>query len=247
MTKIFYFSGTGNSKAIAQGIAERLGGAEVVPITRAACKPVEAGCRVGIVSPVYFLDLPDIVSDFVSRLSLPPGTPAFGVVNMGMMDGNSLDHLRRLLLGRGAASFAGYRIQMPDNSVAFETKPEEIPVILKKSPDEIARVAANIAASGSGELCPRKSLNSVMSGATTFYCNSFLGFKKISADASCVGCGVCAKACPVGNIEMIDGKPVWKDGCESCFACIHRCPKKAVGFRRMNRAKLNQYVHPSLT
>ena len=54
------------------------------------------------------------------------------------------------------------------------------------------------------------------------------------ADASfrvkdaCAGCGTCAKVCPVGNIEIADGKPVWRHHCETCYACYQWCPNEAI-------------------
>ena len=51
----------------------------------------------------------------------------------------------------------------------------------------------------------------------------------------CVGCGLCAKKCPVQAIEMRDGKPVWvKDKCVMCLGCLHRCPKFA--YHQLTRA-----------
>jgi ferredoxin len=47
-------------------------------------------------------------------------------------------------------------------------------------------------------------------------------------DASCDGCGLCAKRCPAGAIRMIGGVPDWSYACEGCERCINICPKRAI-------------------
>ncbi len=45
----------------------------------------------------------------------------------------------------------------------------------------------------------------------------------------CVGCEACTGACPVGAIEMKDGKAcVKEDECVSCGACAGECPNEAI-------------------
>jgi len=48
----------------------------------------------------------------------------------------------------------------------------------------------------------------------------------------CRGCGVCVENCPVGALEMVDGKPLLapKD-CIECFCCDESCPEDAIELR----------------
>jgi ferredoxin len=73
-----------------------------------------------------------------------------------------------------------------------------------------------------------------------------LDAKFVVTDA-CTRCGACARVCPVGNIELVDGRPRWHHRCEQCLACIHWCPVAAVQIRGCPTAKRGRYHHPDVT
>lgn len=63
---------------------------------------------------------------------------------------------------------------------------------------------------------------------------------------SCIGCGLCAKNCPVSAIEIRNKKPVWvKDRCVMCLSCLHHCPKFAIQYENRTK-KHGQYTNPNV-
>lgn len=60
-----------------------------------------------------------------------------------------------------------------------------------------------------------------------------------SATDACVGCGLCARNCPQGNIRMEGGKPVFGKECVICMACAFSCPKDAIRTGVLNGWRVN--------
>ena len=46
--------------------------------------------------------------------------------------------------------------------------------------------------------------------------------------ADCIGCGKCAKICPMKNLSISHGKPEPNGRCTMCYRCINQCPKRAI-------------------
>ena len=53
----------------------------------------------------------------------------------------------------------------------------------------------------------------------------------------CTACGLCAVSCPLGNISMSDGNPVWGRKCALCLRCYHICPSHAVAYGKETDGK----------
>ncbi|HEY5561061.1 MAG TPA: flavodoxin domain-containing protein [Clostridiaceae bacterium] len=66
---IFYFSGSGNSYAVAKQIADKIEGEQVVSLARFKdFKQCDNAERISLVFPCYCGSAPDIVLDFKNRL-----------------------------------------------------------------------------------------------------------------------------------------------------------------------------------
>lgn len=77
------------------------------------------------------------------------------------------------------------------------------------------------------------------------WCKRKFTAKDFFVKESYIGCGKCEKLCPLNNINVVNGKPVWSDKCTHCMACIANCPVKAIEYGDITKDKeaytLGQY------
>jgi ferredoxin len=69
--------------------------------------------------------------------------------------------------------------------------------------------------------------------------------RTFSVSEECNSCGICARVCPVDNIELVGGRPEWLHHCENCLACYNWCPRKAIHGPLVEEN--HYYRHPDMT
>jgi ferredoxin len=249
--KLFYFTGTGNTLAIAKSLAVKIGGASIEPMTNANPVLDNTATTVGIIFPVYGWGMPKAVRDFVNRMENLSGKYIFAVCTYGGTLFGSLKSPQNALKKKGAALNAGFAIRMPVNyiqvfTVLSKTRQEKI---LAKANEKIDRLAAIVKNRENApiEVWPTPVINElllVMNKAMIDHISE--SDKAYWTTDACNGCGVCAKICPVKNITMNDNRPAWNHGCEQCLGCLHWCPQAAVQFGK-TPPKRGRYHHPEIT
>ena len=65
--------------------------------------------------------------------------------------------------------------------------------------------------------------------------------RKFRVSDTCIGCGICAKNCPLQNITMQNDRPHWNGHCTNCMSCYHRCPQNAINFGKATLGKGQYY------
>lgn len=248
--EVYYFSGTGNSLAVARALAGRLEGV-AIPIAsvieRETIEP--AADVVGVTFPVYYADLPNIVRRFAGKLAGTEGRYVFGVATYGGAAGGSLRTLDRILRSQGPGLSAGFGVHMPQN--AFRKRWENKQRVYDRAERRIAFVVRSVAALRNGTFYGNVAaqlavtpFHGFLRRMTARYLEEVsntpspsglaieemipLVDRSFAVDERCNGCGTCAAVCPVSNVEIVDGRPIWRNRCENCLACVSWCPVGAV-------------------
>lgn len=126
--EIYYFSGTGNSLAVARDIAEKMGGDLIsIPSVMDKKSITTDSDVIGIVFPVYYLgtvNIPLVVQRFVMKLDGISTKYIFAVCTFGGGAGSTLTILDEQLKKRGGQLASGFGVQMPQNAFRkpFENK-----------------------------------------------------------------------------------------------------------------------------
>ena len=148
---VLYFSGTGNSRYIAERIAVALGD-ELLSmndrIKAGAHSPVETDERLVIVTPTYAWRIPRIVWDWLTETDFPCGTQTWFVMTCGSEIGNAAKYNRVLCQEKQLTYMGTAQIVMPENYIAMFNAPrsEEARQIVAKAEPDIDRVISAIAA-----------------------------------------------------------------------------------------------------
>ena len=248
-TKLYVYTGTGNSLWIARQLALELKEAAVdfIPYLTSDMK-VEAD-RVGIVFPVHIWGLPSHVIRFVNHLQVRPETYFFAVaVNAGQCAATLLQ-LQKLMSARKRPLALGYSCVMPSNYTPWGGPgPIETQQRLFSEAREKVKAVAGAILRGEQKRVDRGPLwqNIVLSW---IYKLSFRSVhkmdKKFWVDDKCNGCGICLNVCPATNIEMTNQKPSWLHRCEQCLACLQWCPQEAIQYGEKT-VKYPRYHHPEV-
>ena len=68
---------------------------------------------------------------------------------------------------------------------------------------------------------------------------------KLKISDACIGCGLCSRNCPMGNIEIRDHRAAPGKQCTMCYRCISLCPEKAItllGEQVQEQCRYEKYV-----
>lgn len=250
---LYYFTGTGNTLAVARDLAAELGDTKLIPLRRAISPGGVSSDAdvVGIAFPVYFLDMPSLVRQFVQQLRFE-GTPyIFGLATCGERPGGALFRLRELLQKNGRALSAGFVLVMPENYIGPVDLMHDTDRIEEKYAQAKNRIPAIAAAIRERKTSAPEGTNSALlkfGGAITgtLMTSVYRVPRRLHTTEKCNRCGTCGRICPTRNITMEEGGVRWSNSCTQCYACIHWCPQEAIEIGGRTTGK-RRYHHPEVS
>ncbi len=233
---IVYFSGTGNSAWCAHWLAERLED-EVVDAAR-LMKADEVGRFSSrkpwvFVAPTYSWQLPDVFARWLRTCSFAGSFRAYFVLTCGSDIGNAGAYLEGLCHDLGFVYQGVLPVVMPENYLALFPVPgeEEARGIVEAAKPTLEEGLERIRTNDTFPPVLTKGFDRFKSGpAHTFFYWFVVKDRAFRTTDACDGCGKCVRDCPLNDIELRDGRPVWLGRCTHCMACITGCPKEAIEY-----------------
>ncbi len=244
---VLYFTGTGNSRYIARKIAKATGDGLIDLNER--IKNGDTGFidnqRLVFVVPTYAWRIPRIVDRWIRDTAFKASAKAWFIMDCGGSIGSAAKYNKRLCRRKGFVYMGTYGITMPENYVAMFSVPDdaEAKAIIAAAEPHISSAIDTIA---SDQMLPEKrnTLNDAIESdiVNPIFYAFYVKADDFCANEGCIGCGLCARLCPLNNIAVKDGKPTWGRECTHCMACICHCPTEAIEYGTNSQGKPRYHI-----
>ncbi len=230
-----YFSGTGNSKYIAEGFSKRLD---------AKCYSIEEKVdfenlikeekEICFCYPIYASSVPRIMREFVARYKqLFDKKKVVILCTQLMFSGDGARVFTNLLKGIKTKVIYAEHFNMPNNICNTNffkvTNGNENKKYIKNANKKLDKVCKDIK---DGKIFKR-GFNNFSKFLGSLQGSSFPTIEKHAQDSvnvneNCIKCNACIKCCPMQNLELVNNKVTQKNNCTLCYRCANLCPEKAI-------------------
>ena len=235
---VLYFSATGNTEYAAKEIAKIIGDESLnllQKIRTSDYSEIHSEKPFVICAPIYVCEMPYFMSRFLKRVKLTGTREVYFVFTSGGYSGCASVLAHSLCRKKGLIYKGSADIIMPRNYIASDMYPmQDTPTIrakIEESKKLIEQTAAII--KEGGKLKSRHVFlfeTLIIVPFVPVWIKLKLTTKAFYVKDSCLGCGKCAKVCPLNNINIVENKPEWGKKCTHCMACICNCPKDSIEY-----------------
>ena len=212
---ILYFTGTGNSAFIAKRIAEKTGdtAVDVFPMIRENDYGKLSSSRpFVVVCPTYGWQIPHVLGNWLKKTRLSGSRKLYFVMTCGDGIGNAGGYAKRFCEKKGMEYMGCGKVVMPENYVAMFPVPDrtEAERIIGKAVPQADQIAEHIRKENPLPKAEISLLDRFLSTVVNpvFY-KLFVHAGKVRITERCTGCGACVKLCPLFNIRLEDGSPLY--------------------------------------
>ncbi len=246
---IYYFSGTGNARHVAQWVTEKAiannWNSKMIDIGKLENRrniQIEENTLVGFISPTHGFNYPPVMMKFI--LNLPRSSNRIFLMNtraglkMGKfflpgLSGIALLFSALIFLFKGNKILGMFPVDLPSNWISLHPglKQDVIQSIYEKRKQQVEDFADILIEDKSNFKGLKDIVQDLLIAPISIFYYLFGRFvfaKSFVASKSCNLCGLCVKTCPIKAIKVVGKKPFWTHKCESCMHCINICPERAI-------------------
>lgn len=235
---LIYFSGTGNTKYIAQCIKNEFIN-EKDTITMYSIEehfkinPSEYNFLI-LGSPKFYEYTPKFFMKWIKEnlpaAQIPMETIVFCTGCAPTK--TSFKDIEKILFKKKYIVVMTKTFQMPNNYLIGKyrgTPKEKYSQYYKNSKEK----AINLVNNFKNNIYSKETIGFIISGLfknISYLCSSKTSSKakNFSVNLNCTSCGLCEQCCPTQNIKIIDGKITFGDKCIFCTRCVNSCPTNAI-------------------
>lgn len=247
---ILYFSGTGNTKFLANKIKKQLEENEIEVTMQSTEKkltqPMQAYDYLFLGTPKYYeypaLPLIWFINNKLKKTTKP--LPVFVFCTQASFTKTSFGEIARKLKQKNYLLTMGKSYAIASNMVIFQaTKPAEEEKIKENIQQTLLHLQTDVKNFLAQKIEIEKpskvqaAVGYVSGHVFTKIFPIFMMHYQVD-QKSCIQCKKCVQQCPVHNIKMQQGYPKFYKKCIFCMRCINECPVNAI---RYKNNKCEQY------
>ena len=247
---ILYFSATGNTHFVASLVKKKLDEkrihSDIKPVEVFPPKKVEEHDLLIFGFPIYALEMPVFLKDFVEKIPFSKDKGVILFSTMAFYSGNALRKSSKEFSKRGFLTLTTEEIKLPgSDGLLFVKKNSHLAQkILSKNYANLPHVKNSVenivnTVSEFPELKAKNISYIPRFKALELPLEIFMKFvlppienhmkNRFWVDESkCVKCGTCVKICPAENIQFENDKITFSNKCYLCLRCVHQCPAEAI-------------------
>ncbi len=221
------FSGTGNSRMVADQLPDWLRESESVVVW---------------VFPIHAWGVPRRVLDDIRKADLPDSAVHVMLATCGDDIGMADRQWRKAIESRGWKAGSAFSVAMPNTYICLPGFDVDSPEVTKQKldamPAAVSEIVEDIRSGNNITRVTRGAFPRLKSGLLRWFFEHFLMSPgRFTVSDVCNGCATCARNCPVLNIRLADRRPVFGSRCTMCLACLHSCPRNCINWGPFTKGK----------